>query len=130
MSMVEVKASELEGAALDWAVAKIQNLEARLYLCPIENKYRVATIVPGGDIEIAWHPSTSWTRGGPLIEKYSVEIIASPLVGVSFNAIVGDEEDYDWQPGETHLIAACRAIVAAKLGDVVSVPSELLEQTK
>jgi hypothetical protein len=29
--------------------------------------------------------------------------------------------------GETPLIAACRAIVAAHLGEVVSVPAELVE---
>ena len=30
--------------------------------------------------------------------------------------------------GETMLIAACRAIVAAKLGEVVGVPEELVQQ--
>lgn len=30
--------------------------------------------------------------------------------------------------GDTYLVALCRAIVAAKLGDVVSVPAELVSQ--
>jgi len=131
--MVEVKVSELIGPALDWAVGlavagkpiactgsvprwKFTMLEASVWPGDIEL----------GDIE-RYQPSTVWGDGGPLLEKHCIEIS------------IGDEEywanrtctsRYDDEPrryaGDTMLIAACRAIVAAKFGDTVSVPKELM----
>ena len=124
--MIDVKTAELDGSALDWAVAQVEGRATRIYLCPVMDEYKVAATVSGGDIESAWMPSIDWAQAGPLIEAHGVEIMASPLAGVKYVAIAGSEEDYEWVSGETHLIAACRAIVAAKLGDVVSVPAELV----
>lgn len=127
MNTIEVKTSELAGAALDWAAGYAAR-DSQSDINPYPSSREAWAI--DWSRQSSYSPSTDWAQGGPLIEKYGVEIMASPLVGGFFNAIVGDEEDYDWQPGDTHLIAAMRAIVAAKLGDAVSVPSELLEQMK
>lgn len=45
-------------------------------------------------------------------------------------AVVPEDDGEEIRPsgsGETTLIAACRAIVSAKLGDMVSVPGDLAE---
>jgi hypothetical protein len=66
--------------------------------------------------------STIWAHGGPLIEKYRIAYL---IDGKGYCAIPHESDYGGW--GATHLIAACRAIVAAKLGDAVSVPAELVQ---
>lgn len=121
MDMTEVKTAELIGKPLDWAVdvatASIFDLH------PDRTKKMIESILSG-----RYSPSTEWAQGGVLIGRFGVEIMASPIEGEKYAAIAGSEEDCDWLRGDTHLIAAFRAIVAAKLGDVVSIPSELVNQ--
>lgn len=112
---VEVSTQDLSGAALDWAIG-----------------YAVRWHDP--DSREAWAhdwlrcycPSTDWIDGGPLIEKYKLDI-GAPMENKSgpWNAATewGHPNGYK---GETPLIAACRAIVVSVLGDTVSVPKELL----
>ncbi|WP_259469836.1 DUF2591 domain-containing protein [Pseudomonas syringae] len=126
MNLVEVKTADLVGAALDWAVAiavGCQEISA--------TSAGVTCIYGMPDGDTCWtnlyQPSTDWSHGGPLIEKYRVDLILERdgLVGAYLN----DEEGYpqtDDSYGPTQLIAACRAIVAHKIGDTVSVPKELL----
>lgn len=130
MSMIEVKVSELIGPALDWAVAKAEgqyltvfkDYNGRDYLChdPMEN-----------DLP-EWSPSTNWGQGGALIEKYQMDLTFERR-GLVYSCRCEndglpllDSDGCFGSYGETHLIASCRAIVAAKLGDVVSVPAELV----
>lgn len=91
--------------------------------------------------------STDWAHGGPLIERELIEV--SPAWHNQHCAVNQDWEkrgfkaDHGWhwtayvlgadniddnyeQEGGTPLIAAMRCIVAAKLGDEVEVPDELL----
>lgn len=110
MEMVEVKASELIGAALDWAVAKAEGDD---HWTSDRNVDWFAWRMRN------WKPSTDWSQGGPLIDKYRVAF--EDNLGDWFACIPGGMAN-----GETHLIASCRAIVAAKLGDTVQVPAELL----
>lgn len=115
-----VKTSELIGPALDWAVATAEGLEqyegraGALCWYDLNGDYF-------GPCDM-WSPSTDWSQGGPLIEKYRVELVTRAL---DWQAMV-DGFGY-WLTGETALIAACRAIVAAKLGDQVDVPDELMQ---
>ena len=95
---MKIKTSELEGAALDWAVAKVVGVDVSSTSIPI------------------FCPSTNWSQGGPLIERYYIDIESGP-----WSAYYGGQTMH----GDSPLIAACRAIVAAKLGDVVEVPEEL-----
>ena len=140
MSMIEVKTAELIGPALDWAVAKalgwnmvrvpsdIDGNNGGEVLAPPyftnDFKFPPRGAVGQGFFLRRW--STDWSHGGPLIDRHICELVR-------------DQEGYSepeepwyascdvfWQIGQTPLIAACRAIVAAKFGDAVSVPAELV----
>ncbi|WP_288080656.1 phage protein NinX family protein [Pseudomonas sp.] len=124
MEMVEVKVSELSGAALDWAVAIAGAVTE------VDNGLRFrrdGRPTVGGDFVIPYEPSVNWSQGGPLIEEHRISLedigigwIASP------RCCTTDKGSMEPQDSESLLIAACRAIVAAKLGETVSVPSEFL----
>lgn len=139
MKTVEVKVSELQGAALDWAVAVADGVQPTLWdVCcgngvTNGNPSEPPECCCNPEVQVAigfgrWSPSTDWSQGGTLIEKYSVSIGAH-VAGI-VNACVGIDvipcgRAASSQGGPAHLIAACRAIVAVKIGDVVSVPAEL-----
>ena len=120
--MTKIKTSELEGAALNWAVAKACGIGVW-----VKNGRAFQDILGTPDRPCSfWSPSRMWDQGGPLIERYEVALSpeqfgweASVYDGGHMNPIDGQ--------GPTPLIAACRAIVAAKLGDVVEVPDELTQ---
>jgi hypothetical protein len=110
-----MKTSELTGAALDWAVAKCEGTE---------NTWGRSKLKPY-EIYRGHSYSSDWTQGGPIIEREAVSL-------TQFN-------DYpQWTAkhpqhsvcydGPAPLIAAMRCYVASKLGDDVTLPSEL-EQT-
>ena len=103
---MKIKTSELEGAALDWAVAKCE--------C-------------GDDIVEIDDPhfySTDWAQGGPIIEREQIAMWPDEEGGFFASANEGAGVDYH---GETYLIAAMRCYVASKLGDEVDVPKTLLQ---
>lgn len=109
--LIEVKVSELSGAALDWAAGYAVRWHDR-------------------DSRDAWahdwlryySPSTDWSQGGPLIEKYHVSLI---YAFEEYEALIGMTHS---QSSESPLVAACQAIVASVLGPVVSVPKELIHE--
>lgn len=85
--------------------------------------------------------STDWSQGGPLIGEcltglarmggewcaFALEGKAAQIFAIVEGYFDVDAADADGA-GDTELIATCRAVVAAKLGDVVQVPAELLER--
>ena len=97
-----MKTSELQGAALDWAVAKCEGFE------------------PFGGALVYY--STIWTLGGPIIEreKMTVESLDTGWLATRIEHPAFSEEQ-----GPTPLIAAMRCYVASKLGDEVEIPEEL-----
>ena len=111
---IDVKTSELIGEALDWMIAKV------------EGRLSQDTTGRGRGLckPYCYSPSTLWIQGGPLIEKYN---IGFGLYEDCILAITGHNEFAGSAYGKTHLIAACRAIVHAKLGETVSIPAELLK---
>lgn len=114
--MIEVKTADLVGRALDWAVAGGASdtpYWARMFqICVLTGKTH-------GGIDFKYAPSECWSQGGLLIDKH---LLSLKMTGTeTWAAIVEGCNGIDPTP----LIAACRAIVAAKLGDVVSVPAEL-----
>ncbi len=149
MDMAKVKTAELTGQALNWAVAQVVKPEGFVMRdasgemdppwvlgiadLPDDHQCRILGI-NRDEIDInevwlrsLWSPSTDWNQGGPLIEQH-------------ISNLQRDVEDYSepempwyaecgvfWDIGQTPLIAACRAIVAAKLGSEVEVPQGLLE---
>jgi hypothetical protein len=107
-----MKTSELTGAALNWAVAKIIGLD-------IELMYGVVHV----DGE-PFMPDLDWNVAGPIIERELIEIY--PLCDVEWGARKVDSEgDLMRFYGDTPLIAAMRAYVSLELGDDVEIPEEL-----
>lgn len=104
-----MKTSELTGAALDWAVARCENVYC---------------------FDGTYTPSTNWAQGGPIIDR---EIDSHERDGNVFQAVKFDEEGNfsiferigHHAFGPTLLIAAMRCYVASKLGDEVEIPNEL-----
>lgn len=118
---MNIKTSELIGAALDWAVAKCEG-------APIES--------PSGGVYwptlCNYSPSTHWAQGGPIIEREKLNtwfeaecpwhsVPAGPAWGA------GREGIYRYG-GPTPLIAAMRCLVASKFGEEVEIPIELGER--
>jgi hypothetical protein len=130
---VEVNCSDLVGPALDWSVAQVENVFVHIGDPELGDELRVF-FVRGGCITtvVRYSPSTDWKIGGPLIDHYGLDLLA-PEKGISNShwSVVkkwchGDVES-TYPDSPTALIAVCRAIVAAHLGEVVSVPAELVE---
>lgn len=111
--MKTVKTCELIGAALDWATAKA-DVGYEIDMSFIHTEIGKAPFY-------CFSPSTRWDQGGPLIEKYKVDTVSIR----EWEAMI-DDNIYTWIIyGPTPLIAACRAIVASKLGGTVQIPDEL-----
>ena len=118
-NQVEVRIDELEGRALDWAVAKVD------WKGSMRDAFNRIFWSAG------FSPSTDWAQGGPLIEKYRVDLDFSEGSFVTASMWAGDI--YRGMTGERKadkgcaLTAAMRAIVAAHTqGDTVTVPAELV----
>lgn len=123
--LVEVNTRDLSGTALDWAVAKVEGVA----VVTDPNSPSCRQMVEDADSINGWYcycPSTDWSDGGPLIEKYKLDI-GAPLENKNghWNAATEWAHPMGYK-GDTPLIAACRAIVASVLGDTVTVPKELL----
>jgi hypothetical protein len=106
---MRIKTSELTGAPLNWAVAKIIGLD-------IELRYGVVHV----DDE-PFMPDLDWAVAGPIIERESITVGPNPF-GPAFAANLSDLDTY----GPTPLIAAMRCYVASQLGGEVEIPKELL----
>lgn len=123
MEMIEVKTADLIGPALDWAVAQVEGVNYRQD--GIKCKTRIAPRKWHHYTEPNFSPSTDWSWGGPLIEKFILDLkfCVFELPNESWKA----ETHESWANGSTALIASMRAIVHANFGDTVSVPKELMQ---
>ena len=114
---MKIKTSDLNGIALDWAVASIEcdtGWLARhmhlLYTMPY---------------------STDWAQGGPIIERERMTLSYNKN-GQTYSAHVsrfrqrGMSNRTRWRSGPTPLVAAMRCYVASKLGEEIDIPQELL----
>jgi len=122
---VEVKTSDLTGAALDWAVAKAEGWNPLLMpMARTEFSVGVTAVDADGNVTgFACRYSTDWGQGGLLIDKYRLGFAIYPE---HYFAATGLNDSSGACDGSTHLIAACRAIVVSVLGETVSVPKELV----
>jgi hypothetical protein len=122
-----MRTSELQGPALDWAVAKCEGYtglhkiagrmphEPQLGIWPPRKEYGVMDLW-----ELGY--STDWAKAGPIIEREKINL----------GWILCDRQEF-WtatmylaeSEGPTPLVAAMRCYVAMKLGDEVDVPEEL-----
>jgi hypothetical protein len=109
-----MKASELTGAALDWAVAKCEPDDTlAVYFDESTGEPLCHDDWPNNQ---EYKPSTDWAQGGPIIEREGMGVFQ-----------LGDGRGWacGFESGPTPLIAAMRCYVASKLGDTVDVPEEL-----
>lgn len=140
--LVDVATKDLKDAALDWVVGVIEGAT------PLADG-RLRWLVGGHEVDYTpgqvnnpymlqhrgygYCPSIEWRQGGPLLDKYQLDfsferigvIHASPCKDDG-QPVIAVRCEVNGQFGETHLIAACRAIVAVKLGDIVKVPALLV----
>ncbi|MDQ7510998.1 phage protein NinX family protein [Salmonella enterica] len=139
---MKVKTAELSGRALDWAVARLSRLP--LFEMGLSGNWpgnhKVTEASLSGEILIRdltgqltlekslhsspYSPSTDWSQCGPLIAAYGVWL--SDKDG-AFTASCKPHFDIAIYDAETPQIAICRAVVAARLGDEVDIPDELME---
>lgn len=126
--LIEVKTADLVGEALGWAVGKAEGLNLELVPPQYGNPWRVFARYQGQAIEHTkrYNPGEDWALGGPLIEKHMVSLHCPQSTDDVWASWVITNKGEFCQAGDNALIATCRAIVAAKLGDTVQVPKELL----
>jgi len=106
---VSVKTHDLSRHALDWAVAKCLGKD-------------LAQLTD-------FSPSYNWCQAGPIIEEAYISIgfaRYAPLDSAVWDAIIPHKNSYILEYGSTPLVAAMRAYVSCKLGNMVEVPEELL----
>jgi len=111
---MKIKTDELQGAALDWAVAKCERIEFTYEDHPHHEMFDM-------------HYSTNWAQGGPIIEREGIGLQRwneehewAADIGGDFRSRSAIE-----QYGDTPLIAAMRCYVAGKLGSEIDIPEEL-----
>jgi len=114
-----MKTAELTGAALDWAVAKCEDI------LDIYFDEESGTNLLSQMETVYFKPSTDWEQGGKIIERECITVEhAGVWIGRCWKDSDGDEQIEI--EGATPLIAAMRCYVASKLGDEVELPEELL----
>ena len=102
-----MKTSELQGAALDWAVAKCEGITL--------------------GVVYYFQPSTNWAQGGPILEREGINLEHNPsrCHWIASTPAPEHRNGAVEVTGSTPLIAAMRCYVASKLGDEVEIPEEL-----
>jgi hypothetical protein len=116
-----MKTSELQGAALDWAVAKCELMAGQNYTLSIDDDGILKRVNYGG-MYPEW--SCEWEEAGPIIEREGIQLRCGlgGWVALPYDSAFSEEA---YQEGDTPLVAAMRCYVASKLGDEVEVPDEL-----
>lgn len=109
-----MKTSELQGAALDWAVAKCEGEKVESF-----GRFGVAVISK----REMYSPSTNWAQAGPIIEREKIAHWPDEEGGWLASANEGRGIDFH---GPTPLVAAMRCYVVSKLGDEVDIPEGLV----
>jgi hypothetical protein len=125
---MKLKTSELQGAVLDWAVAKAEGIELSN---GCYNRLLIDGRMSAGQKMLTpYNPSTDWALAGPIIER---ERIGFKYTGTAMEFVAwvnGELSTVNDQHGPTPLDAAMRCYVASKFGDdlvlfKVEVPNEL-----
>lgn len=124
---MKIKTSELEGAALDWAVAKCEGWEPIDYSGKLANTW-VQRFNKRGVMEYRQplRYSTDWTQGGPIIEREKIQINPS-ISSNAWGSANPSKGQCVWVWADTPLVAAMRCYVASKLGDRIEIPDELFQ---
>lgn len=110
-----MRARELTGLALDWAVAKCEGITE--IGAPAGRSYEAEFLLmhDSGDMNFSTDPAQSW----PIIDREKIDIEWEGDEWIAGKAV-------SWSTGPTSLIAAMRCYVACTLGEDVEVPEELV----
>ena len=124
--MALIKTEDLQGAALDWAVAKCEGFDALGY----ENRRNKVLHRRDDAQPRQYTPSTDWAQAGPIIERESISINMTCQSGnFAWSATCSPSEIEECgEYGSTPVIAAMRCFVVSKLGEQIDVPDELLAE--
>ena len=127
--LIEVRVSNLAGAALDWAVAMAEGFAADPECRTTVWRTRIEPIsisIRGAVEGFGYRPSSNWEHGGQLIDQHSGTAQHIPGLPENVRYAGGPAGAGVWCYGPTALIAFCRGLVNHKLGDTVQVPKELM----
>ncbi|MPW19159.1 DUF2591 domain-containing protein [Paraburkholderia sp. CNPSo 3157] len=117
-----MRVSDLEGALLDYWVARADNLPKPRVddgFCWIEEP--ACDGDPEGALEAVFAPSTDWAQCGPIIERARIHLVpAAAGEHATWTGFVPAGTGTIEQTGATPLTAAMRAFVARHFGDTVA----------
>jgi len=103
-----MKVSKISGGLLDCLVATCEGVSAEAArLFHNEGHYNY---------------SCNWAQGGLIIERECINLEWTGIPSADFFCTIQGEHE---QSGTTPLVAAMRCYVASKLGDTVTIPTEL-----
>ncbi len=120
-----MRVNDLSGGKLDYCVARILGLNG-LRLEPEGTCTYIDSSLSIG-VRVPFFPSVDWAQGGPLIDRERIEVvpwnepphITEDWRARTFTSVAdGSHALREWK-GSTPLIAAMRAYVASKFGEVV-----------
>ena len=116
---IKIKTNELSGIALDWAVAKCENADW-------SDEDAIVNVTTFDDYDgTICNYSTDWAQAGPIIEREKLDVCIHKPTHQWCSATQSSVGRFARGYGPTPLVAAMRAYVASKLGDVIDVPKEL-----
>ena len=138
--MAYINASDLEGAALDWAVAQSEGLPIRRDPMGFKEgseagfwlwEERGSGLGRHGLIGRAYSPSTNWAQAGEIVEKLRAASQHQFLIesdGPNTHVLSWPKEHAFYRGyGPTMLVALMRCYVASQLGERVEVPEPLMQ---
>ena len=131
---MKLKTSELQGAVLDWAVAKCEGATEE-WRSGAPFLWDGVPCIRMYEHDVDYTPSTNWALAGPIIERENINVFMDDEKWAAYAShslpqnFYGTSKDPDWDDGDegSPLIAAMRCYVASVLGDEVEVPDELLQ---
>lgn len=139
-----MKVSDLDGRALNWAVAH------SMWGVPFENDRGWAWKDRGDEVRILknpnhefrhwdFNPSGNWKHGGPLIEHFGIELQFNqcPKTALGYHDTMSDagkflsreRKKFTVSAHDSILVAVCRAIAFRSFRDEIEIPDELCEVT-
>ncbi|MAL39222.1 MAG: hypothetical protein CMO04_04985 [Thalassospira sp.] len=134
---MKVKVSELEGRALNWAVAYVKYGQSRYagnWHCfdtgiPDEPQVIVRE-KPKAIQDDEYNPSGNWAHGGPLIESACISVFyhnQPDMGGNMWYGACGRNSVHKLPRCKSPLVAACRAYVFSCVREEIEIPDELME---
>jgi len=132
----KVRANELGGLALDWAVATCEGYtlttDGISNLVEIDGKMSILGCATSAGKPCGYSPRSYWDQGGPIIQRKRINIQFCRDLGDRNGLYIYAEMDTRSYHGywrgdhDQPLTAAMRCYVASKLGEVLEIPAKLL----